>query len=149
MIVDKKSIQAEERAIYQKTFEAESPISILETTIGEAVASGFGQPFIRTFSLHFTNRHEDEILAASYTCSLFLSTILNRYPSYKLHTYVHTVDSQYSRILFNCKSYDKLLSIIGTDDILHILLLDKDGKAITCQCSKQDISEAFDFYTNI
>lgn len=149
MIVDKKSIQAEERSRYPKDFEPDSPISILETITGEAVCTGFGQPFIKTFSLHFTDRCKEEILAASYTCSLFLSTILNRYPSHRLHTYVHTIDSLYPRILFNCKSYDKLLSNIGTDNILHMLLLDKDSKVIACQCSKQDISEAFDFYTNI
>ena len=50
--------------------------------------------------------------------------------------------------MFDCKMYDTILEKIDDDSLKRVIILDKSGKAITKECSREDIKEAFDFYTN-
>lgn len=108
----------------------------------------FGEPFIKAFGKFETQGYE-EILIASYTCSLFLSVIFNKFPTEKLHTFVHFTKEHYHRFSFNCNMYESLFSNIDEEDLRTVALIDKEGKNSYRKCSKQDIFEAFDFYTNI
>lgn len=108
----------------------------------------FGEPFIKAFSA-FIPDEEEKILAASYTCALFLSAIFNGLPTAKLNTFVHLTKEQYRRFSFNCKIYEDIFSHIGIDDLESVALLDKNGNHSLRTCTKNDIFEAFDFYTNI
>ena len=107
----------------------------------------FGEPFIGAFS-KFMPQGKEEVYVASYTCSLFLSAIFNRFPTEKLHTFVHFTKEQYQRFSFNCSMYDDIFSNITSESLENVVLLDKDGNSTHRACSKQDIFEAFDFYTN-
>jgi hypothetical protein len=91
---------------------------------------------------------EEKVLAAAYTCSLFLSAILKGFPTAKLHTFVHFTKENVQRFSFNCKMYEEIFSHMNEDDLKAVVLLDKERNFIRRQCSKQDIFEAFDFYTN-
>lgn len=107
----------------------------------------FGEPFIEAFH-KFMPQGKEEIYVAAYTCSLFLSAIFNKFPTEKLHTFVHFTKEQYKRFSFNCKMYDDIFSNITGESLKNVALLDKDGNNTHRACSKQDIFEAFDFYTN-
>lgn len=108
----------------------------------------FGEPFIKAFGISASLNH-DEVLAASYICSLFLSAIFNKFPTEKLNTFVHFVKEHYRRFSFNCKMYDKIFSQMDENGLKNVVLFDKEGCMMVRHCSKQDIFEAFDFYTNI
>lgn len=108
----------------------------------------FGEPFIKAFS-KFRPQGCEEVFVAAYTCSLFLSVIFNKFPSEKLHTFVHFTKEHYHRFSFNCKTYEPLFSNIAEEDLVAVSLIDQEGKNAYRNCSKQDIFEAFDFYTNI
>lgn len=107
----------------------------------------FGEPFIEAFH-KFMPQGKEEIYVAAYTCSLFLSAIFNKFPTEKLHTFVHFTKEQYKRFSFNCRMYDNIYSYITGESLKNVTLLDKDGNSTHRACSKQDIFEAFDFYTN-
>ena len=107
----------------------------------------FGEPFIKAFSM-FAPQSHDEILVASYTCTLFLSVFFNNFQTEKLHTFVHYTKEHYSRFSFNCNMYETLFSKIGSRELENIPLLDNGKEIMTCTLTKQDIFEAFDFYTN-
>lgn len=107
----------------------------------------FGEPFIKAFG-KFKPQGNEEVLVASYTCSLFLSVIFNKIPTEKLHIFVHFTKEHYHRFSFNCNMYEEIFSHICDKEPTTVLLIDKDGGYTTRQCSKLDIFEAFDFYTN-
>ena len=107
----------------------------------------FGEPFIKAFG-KFRTQGNEEVLVASYTCSLFLSAIFNKFPTDKLHTFVHYTKEHYNRFSFNCNMYESIFSNIDAEELRAVALLNKDGKPATRECTKQDILEAFDFYTN-
>lgn len=109
--------------------------------------SMFGEPFIGAFS-KFMSQGKEEVYVASYTCSLFLSVILNKFPTEKLHTFVHFTKEHYKRFSFNCKMYEDIFSNITEENLKNVTLLSMDGSCTYHTCSKQDIFEAFDFYTN-
>ena len=114
-------------------------VSVLDTR--------FGEPFIKAFG-KFKPQSNEEVLVASYTCSLFLSVIFNKIQTDKLHTFVHFTKEHYHRFSFNCNMYEEIFSHICDEEPTTVLLIDKCGKYTTRQCTKQDIFEAFDFYTN-
>ncbi|MBO7229963.1 MAG: hypothetical protein J6V20_00930 [Bacteroidaceae bacterium] len=113
----------------------------------EKIDDNFGEPFIKAFSKFMPNE-EEKVLAAAYTCSLFLSAILKGFPTAKLHTFVHFAKEHSQRFSFNCKMYDSIFSHMKEDDLEHVTLLGKENTFIFHSCSRQDIFEAFDFYTN-
>lgn len=113
----------------------------------EEIDTRFGEPFIKAFSAFMPDESE-KVLVASYTCSLFLSVVLNRLPTAKLHTFVHFTKEHCQRFSFNCKMYEEIFSQMEQRDLERMPLLDKNGSHTEKNCSKQDIYEAFDFYTN-
>lgn len=108
----------------------------------------FGRPFIKAFG-KFIPTENDKVLTASYICSIFLSSIFCQFPTERLHTFVHFTKEHYQRFSFNCKMYEEIFSYIDEEELKHVTLLDRNGNPIQRHCSKQDIFEAFDFYTNI
>ena len=118
-----------------------------EKVVGQLPPEGFGEPFISAFSVLY-NGDKNEIEAASYICSLFLSVILLGYPTSKLHLFVHNVQENYTRFSFNCKMYDAIFAHMNEESLSATVLLDANSNTVVLQCSKEDIFEALDFYTN-
>ena len=119
----------------------------LKTIIGNEVPDGFGQPFLKIFGLSYDGSHE-EIETAAYTCSLFLSAILKKFPTTRLHTFVHNVQEKHERFSFNCDMYASIFNAMDKETLENVCLLQKDSTPTLYPCSKEDIFEAFDFYTN-
>lgn len=131
-----------------KNTTTDTPRTLLARIIGRNVEQNFGEPFCRIFSTQFAGKEEDEIVAASYICTLYLSAVLLDFPSYKLHTYTNNARQEWASIPFDCSKYDILLSYISDNELKQIYLIDKEGNLITRCCSRKEITEAFDFYTN-
>lgn len=127
-----------------ETLEIEN---IFEKILGITPPKGFGEPFATAFSRLYHGERE-EIAAAAYTCSLFLSAMFEEYPTAKLHTFVHRVDEACSRFSFNCNMYETIFKEMDEKALQTVCLLRSDNTPAAHNCSKEDIFEAFDFYTN-
>ena len=119
----------------------------VERITGTAVPAGFGEPFATAFSRLYKGC-ADEVTAASFTCSLFLSAILEEYPTTQLHTFVHHVQEHYGRFSFNCNMYETIFGAMDARHLQDVCLLNGDRRPTYHVCSKEDIFEALDFYTN-
>ena len=108
----------------------------------------FGEPFLSAFRAVHPQGSEEELKTAAYTCVLFLSTILEGFPTDKLNIFVRHTRDHCSRFTFDCKRYDIIFGFMSPCSLTRVTLLDKNGNICTRECSKQDIFEAFDFYTN-
>ena len=108
----------------------------------------FGEPFLSAFRAVHPHGSEEELKTAAYTCTLFLSAILEGFPTDKLNIFVRHTRDNCSRFTFDCKRYDMIFRSMPPSSLTQVTLLDKDGNTRTRECSKQDIYEAFDFYTN-
>ena len=108
----------------------------------------FGEPFLSAFRAVHPQGSEEELKTAAYTCTLFLSAILEGFPTDKLNIFVRHTRDNCSRFTFDCKRYDIIFGFISPCSLTRVTLLDKDGNTRTRECYKQDIYEAFDFYTN-
>ena len=108
----------------------------------------FGEPFLSAFRAVHPQVSEEELKTAAYTCTLFLSAILEGFPTDKLNIFVRHTRDNCSRFTFDCKRYDMIFGSMPPSSLTQVTLLDKDGNTRTRECSKQDIYEAFDFYTN-
>lgn len=128
--------------------KAQMPRELLNRVIGDVAHKEFGQPFIAMYEAEFPDMPKEGIIAAAYCCTLFLSVIISKYPSSRLHTFVHNADNEWKRISFNCNRYEKLYSNIVNDNARSICLIDSNGLFAFHNYSKEDIMEAFDFYTN-
>ena len=121
--------------------------SVFQQITGIAAPEGFGRPFERAFSMfHSGNRQETK--AAAYICSLFLSAILEGYPTARLHTFVHHIEESIQRFSFNCNMYESIFKEMDSKELTAMSLIQADNRPTTRKCSKEDIFEAFDFYTN-
>ena len=118
-----------------------------EQILGTAPPEGFGEPFATAFSRLY-NGSEEEIMAAAYICSLFLSALLEEYPTARLHTFVHHAQESHGRFSFNCDMYGNIFKEMDNDALHAMCLLGSDNTPSVRECSKEDIFEAFDFYTN-
>lgn len=107
----------------------------------------FGKPFFTAFSV-FSGKSGKEIAAASYICTLFLSCLIYRYPTSRLHTFVNIVKEEYGVFTFNCNAYEDIYSCFDIREISDVMLFDSNGNIKTDKLTKQYIFEAFDFYTN-
>ena len=121
--------------------------SIFKAATGTAVPEGFGEPFATTFSL-FHREKELEVIAAAYCCALFLSVLLNKFPAQRLHTFTHYIQENYGRFSFNCNMYEEIFASMEKETLDNVILLDHTGQPTHHKCMKEDIFEAFDFYTN-
>lgn len=113
---------------------------------GSRATGGFGEPFISMFSTFATTK--EAILPAAYICTLFLSAIFKEFPTEKLHTFTRYARDNYSLPGFDCKMYERLYASQREVVYENVMLMDNDGHTLPRNCSKQDIFEAFDFYTN-
>ena len=118
-----------------------------ERIVGSPPPQGFGEPFATAFQELYDDDIE-EIAAAAYTCSLFLSAILEGYPTATLHTFVHHVQENHRRFSFNCNMYETIFCRMRPEMLQNVCLLGRDNNPKQRECSKEDIFEAFDFYTN-
>lgn len=107
----------------------------------------FGEPFASAFKALYDG-DEDEIQAAAYICSIFLSAIKRGFPTEKLRIFVHYVQENHKRFSFDCRMYDTIIEHIDNKSLKKIQLLDRHYKATEAECSINDIKEALDFYTN-
>lgn len=117
---------------------------IARTTLPEV----FGEPFLSAFKAVHTQGNEEELVSAALICSLFLSAIIEGFPTDKLNTFVKYTRDNCSSFTFDCKMYDTIFERIQPESLKQTALLDKDGRTHYKECCKQDIFEAFDFYTN-
>lgn len=108
----------------------------------------FGEPFMSAFKATYTSGSEEEITAAAYVCSLFLSAISEGFPTERLHTFVNYVKEKCSRFTFDCKMYDTILDKIGNDSLRQVALIDNTSCTVFKECNREEMKEAFDFYTN-
>lgn len=108
----------------------------------------FGEPFMSAFKATYTSGSEEEITAAAYVCSLFLSAISEGFPTERLHTFVNYVKEKCSRFTFDCKMYDTILDKIGNDSLRQVALIGNTSCTVFKECSREEMKEAFDFYTN-
>ena len=115
--------------------------------LGITPPEGFGEPFTTAFSRLY-NGSEEEIMAAAYICSLFLSALLEEYPTARLHTFVHHAQESHGRFSFNCDMYGNIFKEMDKEALHAVCLLGGDNIPTVRACSKEDIFEAFDFYTN-
>ena len=118
-----------------------------ERIVGTPPPLGFGEPFATAFKA-FHNDNFEEIAAAAYTCSLFLSAILENYPTATLHTFVHYIQENHRRFSFNCNMYETIFSRMKPESLQNTCLLSVNNRPVLRECSREDIFEAFDFYTN-
>ena len=115
--------------------------------LGIAPPEGFGEPFATAYSSLY-HGDKEEIMAAAYTCSLFLSALLEEYPTARLHTFVHHVQESHVRFSFSCDMYESIFKEMDKEALHAVCLLGSDNTPTVHECSKEDIFEAFDFYTN-
>ena len=118
-----------------------------EKIIGTAPPGNFGEPFAAAFTALY-NGNEEEIVAAAYICSLFLSAIIEGFPTARLHTFVHYIQENCRRFTFNCNMYESIFNKMSGEKLKAVCLLKSDNQTITRECNKKDIFEALDFYTN-
>ena len=124
------------------------PDRALARLVAGAIHGTFGEPFMSAFKTVHPKGSEEEIRTAAYTCTLFLSAILEGFPTDKLNIFVRHTRDNCSRFTFDCKRYDMIFGSMPPSSLTQVTLLDKDGNTRTRECCKQDIYEAFDFYTN-
>ncbi len=113
---------------------------------GYRTTEEFGEPFIAIFSTF--GAAKETVLPAAYICSLFLSAIFNGFQTEKLHIFTRYARDNYSLPSFDCKMYEKLYASQGIGAYARVMLIDDNGHIQPRSCTKQDIFEAFDFYTN-
>ena len=121
-------------------------VQVLERIVGKESDARFGEPFTTIFATFQGNSEENK--AAGCICSLFLSAILEGFPTGKLHTFVHYARENYSCFAFDCRMYEELFGSIPEWALCNVPLIDANGNSCTRECSKQEIFESFDFYTN-
>ncbi len=120
----------------------------LAAIAGNVIHPRFGEPFRSAFAAQYPKGSDEEITAAAYICSLFLSAILEGFSTERLHTFVHYAKDNCSRFTFDCKMYSTLLSAISEESLEQVPLMDRSGGTVFTRCSRDSIMEAFDFYTN-
>lgn len=118
-----------------------------ERITGAPPPDGFGEPFFTAFSSLY-NSGKSEVTIAAYTCSLFLSAIIAQFSTSRLHTFVHYIQENYSRFSFNCEMYDTIFARMQEEQLSEVILLNKNAQPETHRCSKEDVYDALDFYTN-
>lgn len=121
---------------------------LLQAIAGHSLPNNFGIPFTTTFPQFHNAESEEQLQAAGYICSLFLSCILTGFPSEKLNIFTHQAQEHCTRFTFNCNMYETIYNQMEKAELESVPLLDSQGHCTPRRCSKEDIFEAFDFYTN-
>ena len=121
---------------------------LLQAIAGHSLPNNFGTPFTTTFPQFHNAESEEQLQAAGYICSLFLSCILTGFPSEKLNIFTHQAQEHCTRFTFNCNMYETIYNQMEKAELESVPLLDSQGHCTPRRCSKEDIFEAFDYYPN-
>ena len=114
--------------------------------IGHDAPERFGEPFLTLFREASAEKEGNN--AAAYICTLFLSAFLEKFPTEKLHTFVRYAKEECELFSVDCRMYEELYSRIPGEELNRVILIDVHGNPCYRKCCKQEIFEAFDFYTN-
>lgn len=125
--------------------EEPTPKNLLEWIAGCDIDEAFGMEFLDAFRICLGDGRLHDAEVAAYTCSLYLSCVFAGFPTEKMHTFVHCSREIYRRLSFDCRMYEKLFAHMNRN---VLILISGEKKCIEYQCNKQEIFEAFDFYTN-
>ncbi len=124
----------------------DKPFELLSQITAQPADKRMGSTIALALQATFGNRASDsDYTAAGIICTLFLSAILEGFPTIKLHTYVRNYREESSLFTFDCKSYDTIIANISN---YNLLLIDKNIKYTEKKVSKQEILESLDFFTN-
>lgn len=122
------------------------PFELLSIITKRPANEQFGTEIATAFALTFGNKASKcDYAAAGIICTLFLSSILEEFPTMQLHTFVRNYREEQAIFSFDCKSYDAIYSNIKNK---KMLLVNKEFKYVEREVEKQDILESFDFFTN-
>ena len=58
------------------------------------------------------------------------------------------IEESIQRFSFNCNMYESIFKEMDSKELTAMSLIQADNRPTTRKCSKEDIFEAFDFYTN-
>lgn len=123
-----------------------NPHKLLSLITARDIDKNFGATITQALELTFGNKASStEYIAAGIICTLFLSAILEGFPTMKLHTFVRNYCEENPLFTFDCKSYDKITSNMPSR---RILLIDKQLSYKEKEVKREDILESFDFFTN-
>lgn len=123
-----------------------TPFELLSRVTAQAINEEFGKSIAQAMQTTFGDKASYvDYAAAGIICSLFLSSILEGFPTSKLHTFVRNYHEENSLFSFDCKSYDRIAANITS---YHILMLDSKLCYIYREIEKQELLESFDFFTN-
>ena len=125
--------------------EEQTARGILGKIAGRTIETDFGKPFLEGFRALRNDGREEEMEVAAYVCSLYLSCAFTEFPTEKMHLFIHNTRDSYCRFSFDCRTYEKLYGMMPKEPFR---LLGNDGRPVVRDCSKQEIFEAFDFFTN-
>ena len=89
--------------------------------------------------------------AAAFLCGCATQEQLDKLEQVEKQAEVNAVNyvkEKCSRFTFDCKMYDTILDKIDNDSLRQVALIDSNAHTVFRECSRNDIKEAFDFYTN-
>lgn len=120
---------------------------ICRLTHCDSIPEEFGAPFFAVFKTFFPEHNG--VQTASLACTLFLSALHCGFPTDKLHIFTREAYSIYPGLLFDCKFYDRLIEAMHIDSDTRLLLLNEKNAFVLHRITPSDITDAFDFITNI
>ena len=100
---------------------------LLQAIAGHSLPNNFGTPFTTTFPQFHNAESEEQLQAAGYICSLFLSCILTGFPSEKLNIFTHQAQEHCTRFTFNCNMYETIYNQMEKAELESVPLLDSQG----------------------
>ena len=122
------------------------PHELLSLITARPTNKEFGSNIAQALHATFGNKASDsEYAAAGIICTLFLSVIKEDFPTTKLHTFVRNYRDENKLFSFDCKSYDNIADNIKS---YNTLLINKEMHYKDTIIERQDLLEAFDFFTN-
>lgn len=90
-------------------------------------------------------------VAWGMVCELYLSALLQGFPTERLHATVRFIREVYGRFTFTCRDYDMLMELMQHDkknvggQVRLTLLSDIGQVCLDCHASREQMCEAFDF----
>lgn len=120
---------------------------ILDTVTEVFPKSSFGDRLQQAFSRIFACK-EEEAEAAAVICLLYISHRKAEFPLEKLSSCIYNIEENIQRIYFDCNKYERITALIPEEDYRETVLLNRHSQTVTYEITKDDLIEAFDFYTN-
>lgn len=106
----------------------------------ESLALNDGRPVLHGYAV-----------AWGLVCELYLSSLLQGFPTDRLHATVRFIREAYGHFAFTCRDYDALIEYIGHDkknvggQVRFTFLSDIGQVCLDCHASRRQMCEAFDF----